>query len=125
VLIAQVLVSFVIWILFGWFQARQGVKWRSILAQMSRRKRTVLGPILLVVGAAGLLGGIKGMAAVNGLADGSLTPSGWAIVTVVGIVFVGAQVAAGLMMVSLATQSEPDGTPQTSDRRINKGSVKR
>jgi hypothetical protein len=88
---------------------------------MSRSKRTVLGPVLMIVGAIFLLGGVALTASIHGLSGGSLTPIGWLIITAVGFLFVHAQMIASLMMVSVAAQNEPAGSPQASDGRITNG----
>jgi hypothetical protein len=118
VLFAQLAVSFVLWILFGWMQARRAARWRTVLNPLSRPLRTALGPILMLCGAAVLLAAVWLMAGIHGLVNGSLTMPGWFIVTVLGLVFIGAQMISALMMVSLAAENEPAGIPQASDGRI-------
>lgn len=116
-LIVQVAISFAIWILFGWMQSRRTAKWRSILGSMSRKTRTVLGPILMLLGASALLGGGFLTLSIHGLNHDSLTLAGWLCVTVVGLLFVGCQMVAALLMFSLATEAA--GSQQPSDQRIN------
>jgi len=117
VLIGQVAVSFAIWILFGWMQSRRTARWRAVLGQIDRRLRTALGPLLMLAGAIALLGGGFVVFAIHGLTRDSLTLGGWIAVTLVGLVFVGCQMVAALLMFSLAT--EATGTQQPSDQRIN------
>src|SRR2546423_7045437 len=95
------------WLVYGFVQTRRAVKLRATMSAMSRAKRTILGPALLVLGAVLLLGGVALTASVHGLQDGSLTPLAWIIITATGLAFVHAQVLASLMMVSLATENEP------------------
>lgn len=119
VLFAQAGASFALWILFGWLQARRAAKWRSSLSRLSRTVRIALGPLLMVLGAGVLFGGVALIAGIHGLAEGALTPLGWVILTVVGMAFVGAQIISALMMVSLAAENVPPRIPQASDGRIN------
>jgi hypothetical protein len=73
----------------------------------------------MLLGAAALLGAGVLVIAIHGLSRDSLTPMGWLIVTLVGIVFVGAQMVSALMMVSLAAENVASGSLEASDRRIN------
>ncbi len=116
-LIGQVALSFAIWILFGWMQSRRTAKWRTVLGSMSRKTRTALGPLLMLAGAVALLGGGMIVFAIHGLSHDSLTLGGWLTVTLVGLIFVGCQMVAALLMFSLATEAA--GSQQPSDQRIN------
>lgn len=115
----QVVVSFAFWILFGWFLAKKASGLRARVLRLGRPFRTALGPLLLIIGAGVLLGGMKLVAAIHGLEQGSFTVAGWVLATLVGVLFVGAQGLGALMVISLAIESEPTRIVQASDRRIN------
>lgn len=114
----QAFVSFLIWILYGSLQARRAPALRPRLAALSRSRRALLGPVLMIGGASALLGAIAIVSAFNGLSPTGLKLWAWAIVTLAGLVFVHAQSLAAVMMVSLATETEPTGSGRASEGRI-------
>lgn len=116
----QALVSFALWIAYGVVLARLAPSMRKTFSGQSRRRRTVLGPVLMVLGAVLLLVGIGGIGALRGLGPTGLKPWAWLVLTVIGLGFVHAQSVASLLMISLATETEPAGTGGPSDGRINK-----
>jgi|SRR5579885_24393 len=108
-----------IWMFYGFLQARRAASIRVQMARIDQKARFAMGPVIMVAGAVVLLFGIGFVALIHGLQNGSLTPPGWVIVTLVGLAFVHSQVLAAMMILSAATQSEPAGSGDASDGRIN------
>ena len=115
---AQAGASFAVWVAFGVFQARRTQGMRGKLAQMSRRARVSLGPLLMLAGAVVLLGGVFLLGAFHGLQNGQLALWAWLAITILGLIFVQAQSLAALMIASVAIGDEPAGSAGASDGRI-------
>lgn len=114
----QALISFAVWIAYGVVMSRLYAKRRPKVVNGSRRKRTLLGPVLMLVGAVMLLSGIFALYETHGIGPNGMTSWAWIWLTTFGLLFVQIQVLASLVMVSLATETEPPGTGHTSDGRI-------
>ncbi|MEA2552991.1 MAG: hypothetical protein QOJ65_1167 [Fimbriimonadaceae bacterium] len=119
VLWAQAFASFAVWVAYGFIQARRARLLRTKFSAMPRRTRTLLGPILLLGGAATLLVGVGLAGLYGGIAGGQLVPWAWLTVTLAGLAFVHAQTMASLVMISLASETESPGIHGTSNARIN------
>ena len=118
-LIVQVGLCFVLWMGLVIVVGLNARRLRPFLQNMSRRLRIAAGPVLMILGAGALLGGLGLIAAFHGLTQSGLTPWAWLLVALIGIVFVGLQAMSSLMMVSLASENEPTGSRQASEGRIN------
>jgi protein-S-isoprenylcysteine O-methyltransferase Ste14 len=117
-LIGQVGVAFALWLVYGFVLARKSKPMRAKLLKIDRKVRIALGPIIMIVGAVIMLLGVGFVAAINGLRPNGLTPAGWLILTLVGAAFVHSQVLAALTMLTVAIDSEPECSHETSDGRI-------
>ena len=118
VLWGQVGVSFLAWVGYGVVLARRAGLMRERMAGWSRKSRTVLGPVFMVLGAVALFGSLALLAAFHGLTAGGMAFWAWALITSTGLVFVHAQSFAAVMMVSLAMEDEPTGGVRASEGRI-------
>ena len=118
VLWIQGLASFCLWLAAGYVQARRAPAERVRLAGLGRSARVALGPVLMVVGAAFMLGALWFTALDHGLTTNGLAVWAWILITGAGTTFILAQSMAALMMISLASETEPAGGRQASEGRI-------
>jgi hypothetical protein len=97
----QGLISFLVWIGYGFFQARRSEKIRAWVCSLSRQHRAVSGALLIVVGMAFLFGGLFALLQMGGFTATGLTPVAWGAVTLLGLLFVHFQTLGTGMLVSL------------------------
>lgn len=117
-LIIQVGICFIFWIGLVFGVSMNASKLRPRLERIPRGFRVAAGPLLMILGAVALLGGVSVIAAFHGLQAGGLKPWAWILVALIGVLFVGLQAISSLIMVSIAAQNEPEGSGQASDGRI-------
>ena len=113
----QAFASFVAWLIYGALLARRAPETRVRYGALSRKRRAVLGPVLMIVAAGVMLGGVAIVGLFQGIRNHSLVGWAWLVLTLMGIAFVHIQSTSALMMISLSTDNEPSRTAQTSDGR--------
>src|SRR5690242_522485 len=118
---AQGLACFLLWIGYGVVQSRRSEAIRVKVGGMSRTARAVLGALLMVGGAALLIGAGLLMDGIGGFAKTGMTPIGWLIVATAGLVFVHAQTMSFAMLVSLAHETVTNQDRPPSDHRNEQG----
>lgn len=91
-----------VWILYGVVQTRRSARVLAAVERVPRSRRGCLGALVMLFSAAGLFGGLMGIAAIGGFAGGGMTALGWLLVTLLGLAFVHAQTMAMGMLVTLA-----------------------
>ena len=97
----QAIACFFAWIAYGLWLRRSSERLRKRMGSSTRRTRTLLGSVGLLLGLALLGAGLWGVSAFGGLGPNGLEPWAWAAVTVIGAVFVHLQVLGAAAMVSL------------------------
>lgn len=114
----QALTSFAVWIASGVFMGRLYSKRRPKFVKASRRKRTILAPLLMLGAPVMLLSGIFALYERHAIGPNGMTFDAWIWLTMCGGLFIQLQLLASAYVASLATETEPPGTGQTSDGRI-------
>ncbi len=92
---------FVLWVCYGLWLRRSSASLKARMHGSSRRTRTLLGSVGLLVGLAVLAAGLYAVSRFGGLDANGLKPWAWMAVLLVGTVFVHLQVLGAAAMVSL------------------------
>lgn len=110
----QGLISFGIWLAFGYVLFRQTRKLLSWIVRIPRTRRTAYGPISLLFGVFAMGGGLLIIESQGGMTPNGFTPLGWIAATVFGLIFVGSQAVGAGMMVTLTNPRVTKPTPNPS-----------
>lgn len=105
---------FVLWVGYGLWMRRSSERLRLDMHGRSRRWRSMLGSVGLLAGLAVLAAGVYGVFRLGGVVDGTLRPWAWAVVAVVGTVFIHMQVLGAAAMVTLMIDGETARREDTS-----------
>jgi NhaP-type Na+/H+ or K+/H+ antiporter len=98
---AQGLLSFGVWVAYGYVRARGSDTLRRQLAQKPRRRRALLGGAYMLGSVTILFLGLMGIALAGGMPPGSMLPWGWVSMTILGLVFVHGQTQGAACLISL------------------------
>jgi hypothetical protein len=118
---AQGVACFLLWIGYGAFQTRRSHAIRQKMSTLGRGTRATLGGVLMIVGAAALVGGGLLIEQVGGFTKTGMTPLGWLTVALVGLLFVHAQTMAFAMLVSLVQETVTNNDRAPSDHHNAQG----
>ncbi|MBX3118257.1 MAG: hypothetical protein KF784_04270 [Fimbriimonadaceae bacterium] len=117
----EAVVSFVVWVAYGWTVWRRGPQIRKKYGQIEKNKRILASIWLMIGGLIVLMFGMYGASQFAGTAEGSLSPVGWLIVAAVGCVFVHAQTLAAAIMTTLMEREVTSVAPQSSTIQEKEG----
>ncbi|MFN7172503.1 MAG: hypothetical protein ACK4P3_06935 [Fimbriimonadaceae bacterium] len=98
----QAAISFVLWVIFGWSQRRQGERLAPIIVKIPRGMRSVIAIGLLFLSIVILFGALLGLARIGHLSTEGLTALGWILFTFAGLIFIQLQFFAAFLLLSLA-----------------------
>lgn len=114
--------AFVLWIAYGTFLWRRSDVIRASAGKGSRTARAIKAALMLFGGAALLLACLVQLQNAGGFTRTGMTPVAWAIVTVVGLVFVHLQTVAAAILVLLVQEPVTTGARATSVEQESKES---
>jgi hypothetical protein len=104
---------FALWIAYGIYQWRNGPRLLAKLKLIEAGKRKLWGTLLLLGSALFLLGSLFGLSNVSPAKNG-LSFGQWAIVAVIGLIFVHGQTIACAMLLSLGEFGVPNTSSSAS-----------
>jgi len=115
-MLAQGIGSFVLWILYGVYQARRSSAIRNRVGMVPRSTRGLAGAGLMLLGILVLFGAFVGIQAIGGFTRTGMTPLAWVLMTLAGLLFVHCQTMGMAMLVSVALEGATSVHANTSSK---------
>ncbi|HEY0866437.1 MAG TPA: hypothetical protein VGE01_03605 [Fimbriimonas sp.] len=110
----QGLLSFLVWVGYGFWQSRRPQPPLTFTRRMRREVRGLTAAALLLVAVALLFGALDAVYRFGGFRPQGLAPWAWGLVTVVGLAFIHLQTLSLALIVTLAKDSVTAGRTPAS-----------